>query len=138
MSQVDPARLLADCVDQARLEQGLSKHDLARLARVARPTISLLINHGKVPSRAATLDRIGAALGWEAGTCAALLAGQPTPGPRPPATRSAQLLAQRLTEIAEEARTAVCAAEQSIVRLKTIEERARTAAHFVLGGSAIE
>lgn len=138
MSGVDPARLLADSVEQARLEQGLSKHDLARLARVARPTISLLINHGKIPSRAATLDRIGAALGWEAGTCAALLAGQPAPGPRPPATRSAQLMAQRLTEIAEEARTAASAAEQSIVRLKTIEERARAAAQFVLGGSVLE
>lgn len=40
------------------------------------------------------------------------------PGPRAPATRSAQLVAQRLTEIAEEARSAAGAAEQSIVRLK--------------------
>ncbi|MCA4761692.1 helix-turn-helix transcriptional regulator [Mycobacterium sp. SMC-2] len=59
----DPAWLLVHAVKHARLKQGLSKHDLARLARVARPTISRLINHGMVPSRAATLDRIGAARG---------------------------------------------------------------------------
>jgi hypothetical protein len=138
LSVDDPAWLFVHAVEHARLEQGLSKHDLARLARVARPTISRLINHGMVPSRTATLDRIGAALGWEAGTCAALLAGQPLPGPRAPATRSAQLVAQRLTEIAEEARSAAGAAEQSILRLKTIEERARAAAQFVLGGSVAD
>jgi hypothetical protein len=138
LTEDDPAQLLARAVEQARLEQGLSKHDLARLARVARPTISLLINHGKIPSRAATLDRIGAALGWEAGTCAALLAGQPAPGPYPPATRSAKLVAQRLTEIAEEARSAAAAVEQSVLRLKTIEDRARAAARFVLGGSVAD
>jgi transcriptional regulator with XRE-family HTH domain len=138
LTEDDPAQLLARAVEQARLEQGLSKHDLARLARVARPTISLLINHGKIPSRAATLDRIGAALGWETGTCAALLAGQPAPGPCPPATRSAKLVAQRLTEIAEEARSAAAAVEQSVLRLKTIEDRARAAARFVLGGSVAD
>jgi transcriptional regulator with XRE-family HTH domain len=63
LSVDDPAWLLVHAVKHARLKQGLSKHDLARLARVARPTISRLINHGMVPSRAATLDRIGAARG---------------------------------------------------------------------------
>ncbi|ETZ74806.1 xRE family transcriptional regulator [Mycobacterium sp. MAC_080597_8934] len=53
-------------------------------------------------------------------------------------TRSAQLVAARLTEIAEEARSAAGAAEQSILRLKTIEERARAAAQFVLGGSVAD
>jgi hypothetical protein len=66
------------------------------------------------------------------------LAGQPLPGPRAPTTRSAQLVAQRLTEIAEEARSAAGAAEQSILRLKTIEERARAAAQFVPGGSVAD
>jgi transcriptional regulator with XRE-family HTH domain len=125
-------RRLAQAVDEARLELGLSKHDLARIARVARPTVSRLINHAAIPARAATLDRIGAALGWEAGSCAAMLAGEGGPGPRTAVSRSAQLVAQRLTEIADEARSAAEDAQEWTFRLNTIEERARAAAQLVL------
>lgn len=61
----DAARRLARTIDESRLELGLSKHDLARIARVARPTVSRLINHAEIPARASTLGRIEKALGWE-------------------------------------------------------------------------
>ncbi|BDN85413.1 MULTISPECIES: helix-turn-helix domain-containing protein [Mycobacteriaceae] len=134
MSIQDPGLVLARTVEEARLARGLSKHELARIARVGRSTVSRLINHAEIPARAATLDRIGAALGWEAGTCAAVLGGQPAPVQRVAASSSAKLVAQRLTEIANEAHTVAGAAEQSIARLKAIEERARTAAQLVLDG----
>ncbi|WP_155268796.1 helix-turn-helix domain-containing protein [Mycobacterium kansasii] len=125
---------LARTIEEARLDQGLTKNELARIARVGRSTVVRLINHGDIPARAVTLDRIGSALGWEAGTCAALLAGQQTPGRRPVTSRSAKLVAQRLTEIADEARSAAAVAEQSVLRLNAIEQRARAAVQFVLGG----
>jgi predicted transcriptional regulator len=130
----DAERLLARTIDESRLELGLSKHDLARIARVARPTVSRLINHAEIPARASTLGRIEKALGWEAGACAALLDGQKQPGPAPVVSRSAQVVAQRLTEIAEEAGSIADVIQQVASRMKGIEERARAAAQLALTG----
>ncbi|MGH3971357.1 MAG: hypothetical protein ACRDTV_25485, partial [Mycobacterium sp.] len=91
-----------------------------------------LINHAEIPARGATLGRIEKALGWETGTCAAVLSGQKQPGPPSAASRSSQVVAERLTEIAEEARTVADVAQQLALRLKSIEERARAAAQLAL------
>ncbi len=128
----DAGRLLARAIDESRLELGLSKHDLARIARVARPTVSRLINHAEIPARASTLARIEKALGWEVGACAALLDGQQQPGPLAIVSRSSQVVAQRLTEIADEASVVADAAHNAAVRMKSIEQRARAAAQLVL------
>lgn len=128
----DVARLLAHAIDESRLELGLSKHDLARIARVARPTVSRLINHAEIPSRAATLGRIEKALGWEAGACAAMLNGHTRPGPTVVVSRSSQVVAQRLSEIADEAGNVAHVMQDAASRMKGIEERARAAAQLVL------
>jgi hypothetical protein len=134
-SDEEAARRLAALVDQARVELGLSKHDLGKIARVSRPTVSRLINHALVPAREATLDRIGAALGWEPGTCEAVLAGgEPTlraGRPDDGLSQSAKLVAERLAEIAAEAKWAAQEAERSVHRLRVIEEQARAAVRLV-------
>ena len=75
---------MAAAVDAARLvEMGLSKRELG-LMGVARSTVSRLINDAVIPSRAATLIKIGAVLGWTPGSCEAVLAGsRPTLRGRP-------------------------------------------------------
>ena len=128
----DDEQRLARTIDEARLELGLSKHDLARIARVARPTVSRLINHAEIPARASTLSRIEKALGWDVGACAALLNGQTQPGPSPVVSRSSQVVAQRLTEIADEASIVADVAQSAARRIKSIEERARAAAQLAL------
>jgi DNA-binding LacI/PurR family transcriptional regulator len=128
----DAEQRLARTIDESRLELGLSKHDLARIARVARPTVSRLINHAEIPARASTLSRIEKALGWEAGACAAVLDGQAQPGPSPVVSRSSQVVAQRLTEIADEASVVADVAQSAARRMKSIEERARAAAQLAL------
>ena len=128
----DAARRLARMIDESRLELGLSKHDLARIARVARPTVSRLINHAEIPARASTLGGIERALGWEAGACAALLDGRRQSVPTLVVSRSSQVVAQRLIEIAEEAGSVADVIAQAAARLKGIEERARAAAQLAL------
>ncbi|BCP14025.1 helix-turn-helix domain-containing protein [Mycobacterium paraintracellulare] len=128
----DAARLLARTIDESRLELGLSKHDLARIARVARPTVSRLINHAEIPTRASTLGRIEKALGWEAGACAALLNGTARSGPTPVVSRASQVVAQRLTEIADEAGSIAAVIQHAATRLRGVEERARAAAQLAL------
>jgi len=132
----DAARRLARTIDESRLELGLSKHDLARIARVARPTVSRLINHAEIPARASTLASIEQALGWEAGACAALLDGKTQPGPSPIVSRSSQVVAQRLSEIADEASIVADVAQSAARRMKSIEERARAAAQLALRTAA--
>jgi DNA-binding LacI/PurR family transcriptional regulator len=128
----DAEQRLARMIDESRLELGLSKHDLARIARVARPTVSRLINHAEIPARASTLARIEKALGWEVGACAALLNGQTQPGPSPVVSRSSQVVAQRLSEIADEAGSVADVLQRAAARMKGIEERARAAAQLAL------
>ena len=128
----DAARRLARTIDESRLELGLSKHDLARIARVARPTVSRLINHAEIPARASTLARIDQALGWEAGACSAMLNGHGQPGPPRVVSRSSQVVAQRLTEIADEASSVAEVIQHAASRMKGIEERARAAAQLAL------
>jgi hypothetical protein len=111
---------------------GLSKEDLAGIAGVARPTVSRLINHGAVPSRNSTLDRIGAALGWEPGTCRAVLDGTRAPAATATASRAARLVAQRLDSIADDARAAAADVEQSLARLRAIEQQARDSARLMM------
>lgn len=132
----DAARRLARTIDESRLELGLSKHDLARIARVARPTVSRLINHAEIPARASTLARIEKALGWEAGACTALLNGHKQPGPAPVVNRSSQVVAQRLTEIADEVSRVAEVIQHAASRMKGIEERARAAAQLALRAAA--
>ena len=109
-------RRLAEAVEAARCELGLSKEDLAGIAGVARATVSRLINHAAVPSRTRTLDRIGAALGWEPGTCRALLEGRGLPASAVTVSRAAQLVAQRLDSIADEAHAAADDAQRAVAR----------------------
>ena len=132
----DAEQLLARTIDESRLELGLSKHDLARIARVARPTVSRLINHAEIPARASTLASIEQALGWEAGACAALLDGETQPVPSPIVSRSSQVVAQRLSEIADEASIVADVAQSAARRMKSIEERARAAAQLALRTAA--
>jgi predicted transcriptional regulator len=128
----DAERRLARAIDESRLELGLSKHDLARIARVARPTVSRLINHAEIPARASTLARIERALGWEVGACAGVLDGHKQPAPPTAVSRSSQVVAQRLTEIAEEAGSVAEVIAHAALRMKGIEERARAAAQLAL------
>lgn len=128
----DAARRLARTIDESRLELGLSKHDLARIARVARPTVSRLINHAEIPARASTLARIDKALGWEDGACSAMLDGRKQPGPPPVVSRSSQVVAQRLTEIADEASSVAEVIQHAASQMKGIEMRARAAAQLAL------
>jgi hypothetical protein len=95
--------------------------------------VSLLINHAVVPARESGLDRIGAALGWEPGTCAAILEGrvdvaQGTVAP----SRAALLVAEQLDELAISAASAAEDAERAAGRLRQIEAQVRAAARLVL------
>lgn len=129
----DACRRLAKAVDDARGELGLSKHDLARLSKVSRPTVSLLINHAVIPARESGLDRIGAALGWEPGTCTAILDGRVdmTQVMVPP-SKAQLLVAEQLDELAASAASAAEDAERSAGRLRQIEAQVRAAARLVL------
>ncbi|GAB5901235.1 helix-turn-helix domain-containing protein [Mycolicibacterium mageritense] len=117
---------LAEEVEQARVGTGFTKHELSRIAGVARPIVSRLINHGEVPGRPAVRDAIGAALGWESGSCDAILAGG-----TPTLLASAQwamVVAERLQVIAEEAEGAAADNEQQAQRWRDIAEQAQVAA----------
>jgi DNA-binding transcriptional regulator LsrR (DeoR family) len=66
---------LAQWIDRIRRENGWTQQDLSRKAQVSRPVVSRLVNQAEVPSRRSTRDAIGAAIGWEPGSCDAVLAG---------------------------------------------------------------
>lgn len=117
---------LAEQVERARVGTGFTKHELSRIAGVARPVVSRLINHGEVPGRQSVRDAIGAALGWESGSCDAVLAGG-----APTFLASAQwalVVAERLQMIAEQAEGAAADNEQQAARLRQIAEQAQAAA----------
>jgi transcriptional regulator with XRE-family HTH domain len=130
------AQRLAARIDEARKDIGLSKLDLSRLAGVSRPVVSRLINHGEVPGSRKVRDALGAALGWEPGSCDAVLAdGAPT---LRVSARASLLLAQRLREIAAEADAAAADSDHQAQRWREIGESARAAARLALrGGGAI-
>jgi hypothetical protein len=129
------ARRLAELVDDARLELGLTKLELARIARVGRSTVANLINNAVVPAKPVTLERIGTALGWAAGSCTAVLAGG-SPTLRPDVAvaprMSARVIAARLAQIAAEAQSAAAEAEGQARRLRALEEQARATAQLAL------
>jgi transcriptional regulator with XRE-family HTH domain len=130
------AQRLAARIDEARKDIGLSKLDLSRLAGVSRPVVSRLINHGEVPGSRKVRDALGAALGWESGSCDAVLSGA-APTLRVSA-RASLLLAQRLREIAAEADAAAADSDHQAQRWREIGESARAAARLALrGGGAI-
>ena len=129
----DPGRRLGLVVDASRLDLGLSKQDLAKVARVSRSTVTDLINRGKVPGRAATRGRIEAALGWIAGSFDAVLGGaEPTlrSDASYPLSGSTKVLVQQLAQISEEAHAGAVAAETLSRRLRAIGELAESAAHL--------
>ncbi|KWX20464.1 hypothetical protein AFM11_30270 [Mycolicibacterium wolinskyi] len=126
------ATRLAERIDDARNAIGLSKLDLSRLAGVSRPVVSRLINHAEVPANRKVRDALGAALGWEPGSCDAVLAGG-EPALRP-AARASLLLAERLREIAAEADAAAADSDQQAQRWREIGESARAAAELALRG----
>jgi transcriptional regulator with XRE-family HTH domain len=120
------AQRLAEQVEQARVGTGFTKHELSRIAGVPRPVVSKLINHAEVPGRQSVRDAIGAALGWEAGSCDAILAGgAPT---FLPSAQWALVVAERLQVIAEEAESAAADNEQQALRWRQIAEQAQAAA----------
>ncbi|MDO3240968.1 LacI family DNA-binding transcriptional regulator [Mycobacteroides abscessus subsp. abscessus] len=130
------AKRLASAIDDARNGIGLSKLDLSRLAGVSRPVVSRLINHAEVPANRSVRDALGAALGWEPGSCDAVLAGgEPT---LRATARASLLLAERLREIAAEADAAAADSDQLAKRWREIGDSARAAAELALrGGGAI-
>lgn len=134
MSPTDEGRQLAAAVDTARMDLGLSKLDLARLARVARSTIADLINQGKVPSRATTRRQIEAALGWTEGSFELTMAGHP-PELRGdaayPPSQTAQVLIEQLNHIHAEAAALASAADAMGHRFRQLAEATQAAAHLV-------
>lgn len=129
----DAGRGLGLAVDAARLDLGLSKQDLARIARVGRSTVADLINRGKVPGREATRGRIEAALGWTAGSFAEVLdGGEPClrEGVAYPPSGSVTVLVEHLQQIAEEASAGAAVAETLGKRLQLISELAEAAANL--------
>lgn len=129
----NPGRRLGLTVDAARLDLGLSKQDLARVARVGRSTVADLINRGKVPGREATRGRIESALGWTAGSFGAVLGGgDPSlrEGVSYPPSGSVEVLVEHLLKIAEEANAGAAAAEALGKRLHAIGELAESAANL--------
>lgn len=129
----DPGQQLAAAVDAARLDLGLSKMDLAKIARVGRSTITDLINRGKVPGREVTRGRIEAALGWTSGSFASVLDGaEPTlrSGAEYPLTGTTKVLVEHLTQIAQEARASSAMADTLSKRLQAIGDIAESAAHL--------
>lgn len=129
----DPGRQLAAAVDAARLDLGLTKADLAKIARVGRSTIDGLINRGMVPGREVTRGRIEAALGWASGSFARVLAGaEPTlrTGAEYPLTGTTKVLVEHLTQIAQEARAGSAVADTLSKRLQVIADIAESAAQL--------
>lgn len=129
----DAGLRLAEAVDSARMELGLSKLDLSRLARVGRSTIADLINQHKVPGRAATRRRIEAALGWTDGTCEQVMDGQ-APQLRAdvsyPPSASAKVLVEQLDQITEEAAASAVLADSLASRLRNLADASAAAAHL--------
>lgn len=126
----DPGHRLGAAVDAARLDLGLSKMDLAKIARVGRSTITDLINRGKIPGREVTRGRIEAALGWTPGSFATVLGGaEPTlrADIEYPLSGTAKVLVEQLTQIAQEARAGSAAADTLSKRLKLIGDIAESA-----------
>lgn len=112
---------------------GLSKMDLARVARVGRSTIADLINRGKIPGREVTRARIEAALGWTAGSFGAVLDGaQPIlrSDTEYPLSGTTRVLVEQLSQISQEARAGAAAAETLSKRLQVIGELAEAAAQL--------
>lgn len=129
----DPGRRLGLAVDSARLDLGLTKHDLAKVARVGRSTIADLINRGKVPGRHATRERIETALGWTEGSFQAVMEGaEPTVRSNVayPLSGSTKVLLDQLRQVSEEALAGAAAADALSKRLRAIGERAQSAAHL--------
>ena len=131
----DAGQRLAQRIDQARQDVGLNKNDLARIAGVSRPVVSRLINHADVPGRRGVRDGIGAALGWEPGSCDAILAGG-EPTLRGSAV-SAKVVATRLEAIAAEAEAAALESVRQAERWRQIGDSARAAALLALRGGAV-
>lgn len=112
---------------------GLSKMDLAKVARVGRSTIAELINRGKIPGRDVTRGRIEAALGWTPGSFAMVLDGAaPTlrTDTEYPLSGTTTVLVEQLLQIAQEAQAGAAAAETLSKRLRTIGELAESAAQL--------
>jgi transcriptional regulator with XRE-family HTH domain len=129
----EPGRRLGLAVDAARLELGLSKQDLAKVARVGRSTVADLINRGKVPGREVTRGRIEAALGWTTGSFGAVMdGGQPTlrSDVSYPLSGSTKVLVEQLEQISAEARSGAAVAEALGKRLQVLGELAESAAHL--------
>jgi hypothetical protein len=129
----DPGHQLAAAVDAARLDLGLTKADLAKIARVGRSTIDGLINRGMVPGREVTRGRIEAALGWTSGSFASVLAGaEPTlrTGAEYPLTGTTKVLVEHLAQIAQEARAGSAVADTLSKRLQVIADIAESAAQL--------
>lgn len=129
----DPGHRLGAAVDAARLDLGLSKMDLAKIARVGRSTITDLINRGKIPGREVTRARIEAALGWSPGSFATVLDGaEPTllTGTEYPLSGTTKVLVEQLTQIAQEARAGSAAADTLSKRLQVIGDIAESAAQL--------
>ena len=129
----DPGRLLGQVVDAARLDLGLSKQDLAKIARVGRSTVTDLINRGKVPGREVTSGRIEKALGWTAGSFVAVMGGaEPTLRSDVcyPLSGPTKVLVEQLEQISVEARAGAVVAETLSKRLRVIGELAESAAHL--------
>lgn len=117
----------------ARLDMGLSKTELASLAKVARSTIAILINRGQVPGREVTRARIEAALGWTAGSFRAVLDGaEPTllSTTEYPLSGARKVLVEQLSQIVQEARAGAVIAEALSKRLLAISEAAESAANL--------
>jgi len=129
----EPGRRLGLAVDAARLELGLSKQDLAKVARVGRSTVADLINRGKVPGREVTRGRIEAALGWTTGSFGAVMdGGQPTlrSDVSYPLSGSTKVLVEQLEQISAEARSGAAVVEALGKRLQVLGELAESAAHL--------
>lgn len=129
----DPGHRLGAAVDAARLNLGLSKMDLAKVARVGRSTITDLINRGKIPGREVTRGRIEAALGWTPGSFTTVLDGaEPTlrSDTEYPLSGATKVLVEQLTQIAQEARAGSAAADTLSKRLQVIGDIAESAAQL--------
>lgn len=129
----NPNQRLGEAVDTARLDMGLSKTELASLAKVARSTIAVLINRGQVPGREVTRSRIEAALGWTAGSFDAVLSGaEPTllSTTEYPLSGARKVLVEQLSQISHEAHAGAAAAETLSKRLKVLGEIAESAAQL--------
>jgi hypothetical protein len=129
----DPGHRLGAAVDAARLDLGLSKMDLAKIARVGRSTITDLINRGKIPGREVTRGRIEAALGWTPGSFATVLDGaEPTlrAGTEYPLSGTTKVLVEQHMQIAHEARAGSAAADTLSKRLEVIGDIAESAAQL--------